>query len=77
MWENLPSEIQSKIMFSGYIKHPISVIFNNFINNIIPLSADISDPKPSFIRHLVNIGILNTFVLDIDFLISTILQIHS
>ena len=28
---NLPIELKSKIMYSGYVKHPVAVIFNEFV----------------------------------------------
>ena len=53
-FKNLPYELKSKIMYSGWLKHPISNLFNIFLSNIIPLSADVD--KPDFTEHLRNIG---------------------
>ena len=60
-FKNLPIEIKSKIMYSGFIKHPITNLFNYFLNDIIPLNSDISNP--SFIEHLINIGELRNNML--------------
>ncbi len=36
-YNNLPEEIKSKIMFSGYIIHPIAKVFKDFKNDNLDL----------------------------------------
>ena len=78
VWNDLPEEIRSKIMYSGYIKHPVALVFKKFMNNIfIPLSANVE--IISLYDHLRNLGILNNTKLDIDIeeLIYLILILHT
>ena len=37
MFNELPIELKSKIMYSGFIKHPVSIIFNDFLNDYCDL----------------------------------------
>ena len=78
VWNDLPEEIRSKIMDSGYIKHPVALVFKKFMNNIfIPLSANVE--IISLYDHLRNLGILNNTKLDLDIeeLIYLILILHT
>ncbi len=59
-WNDLPLEIRAKIMYSGYIKHPII----DFLKEIEYISyksivVDETETLPSYVEHLCNIGILN------------------
>ncbi len=77
-FNNLPLELKAKIMYSGYISHPIADIFNYILfNEIIPISYDVD--KPSFVKHLTNTGWLKEaepYVIDIDELVEFILFYH-
>ena len=60
-WNNLPLELRSKIMYSGYIKHPIVELIKEI--DYIPynsIASDILELKPSYIEHLCDIGILKS-----------------
>ena len=69
-FKNLPYELKSKIMYSGYIVHPVAIIFKQFVKNILPISSNV-DNNPSFIEHLTNIGELtideDIYILFFDF----------
>jgi len=58
-WNDLPLEIRAKIMYSGYIIHPIVELVKDV--SYIPYDSIVCDKlelKPSYIEHLCNIGIL-------------------
>lgn len=78
-WE-LPIELRSKIMYSGWIRHPVADIMKHFFLNIMKLEYDTRIPPPSFIRHLTNIGELdNTEImlhLEIDEFLDYIVEFH-
>lgn len=63
-WNCLPEEIKSKIMYSGYIRHPTAYLIDNI--DYIPynsIASDITETHTTFIEHLSNIGILNKYYL--------------
>tara|TARA_R110000803_G_scaffold58017_1_gene116204 strand:+ start:1220 stop:1474 length:255 start_codon:yes stop_codon:yes gene_type:complete len=77
---NLPIELRSKIMFSGWIRHPTADIITNFLLNIMPMEYDTRLPPPSFIRHLTNTGELNEtdimVHLEIDEFLQYVVEMH-
>ena len=60
-WNDLPLEIRAKIMYSGWVKHPIVELIKDVC--YIPydsIASDILELKPSYIEHLCDIGILKS-----------------
>ena len=76
-YEKLPTELKIKIMYGGYIKHPIVDLFNDFKKDLMP--KDIFNKNENFYDHLCNTGELNTpfhFYIDFDEFIEYIYENH-
>ena len=59
LFDDLPIELKSKIMYSGYIRHPLAILIDDFFNSIIPLISVVGD-NPSILQHLCDIGELKS-----------------
>jgi len=58
-WNDLPLELRSKIMYSGYIKHPIVELLKDMeYISYNSIACDILETQPSYVEHLCDIGIL-------------------
>lgn len=76
---NLPLPIKAKIMYSGYIIHPVAKIFKEYIKNLhIPITDMIYPENPSFIQYLRGLGELEeiTDYIHFDNFLDYIFQYH-